>query len=198
MKKIYYLYMITIGDYVYIGLSHDRGKQRSGEHLEDILAGKKPKEWLDAWDEFRTFSFYRILEGIPDQKEAIRLEKAYIAHWRHNNYHLYKDGKMLNRNHGGGGRGQGTKDSEEAKKRGLKSKAKKGEKNPEYKHTVHIFRHKTTGEYFIGTQHEFYTKFEYHPTNVINLIKGWKNQGYGKTSKVKSYDRWVYLGTAFE
>ena len=80
----------------------------------------------------------------------------------------------------------GKKQTDESKRKNSESNkiAQRGERNSRYDHSHYTFHNKLTGEIFVGTRYEFYTK---HNTknNIHTLING----------KTKSVKGWIVIKT---
>jgi hypothetical protein len=48
----------------------------------------------------------------------------------------------------------------------------KGKEHPSYDHTVHTFKHKTSGNIVSATQYEMVKNFSVHQSNLIEVISG--------------------------
>lgn len=179
----------TINNRCYIGSSHNLSK-RKYEHFRTLSKGTHSNNHLQhAYDKYGKDAFtFEVIEEIPSQ-HLVKVENEYLKlvkrlpTWYYNTS-LYAQVAMKGRKHstaskqkmslakmGRMGVFKGKNHTEEAK-------AKMGKANIRY-FEQHTFKHRDTGEVFVGTRCEFFHKYSLDRSHITELIRGVVKQHKG-------------------
>ena len=139
----------------------------------------------NAWNKYGENQFnFVIVEQLPNitREELLKIEQSYLEKAKNEQDKCYN---LRFAAHSGGGLSEysrqkivksklGRKLSEETKRKVSESNKGKhgGRKNKNYDFNVYSFKHTNTKEMFVGTRHDFYTKYNLRPQSVRSLIIG--------------------------